>query len=206
MATPRQIKKIPAQRVPFSCSPKNSFAPNAPATYASDVAGITKLTGNHDSIVRNEKNDAVIRRTPIQSQPTRSARRTNARIALGRKSWTSPSSFIACVRQISPPVPVTTTKMSMDAVRMSVGSLLRSRTMRRAVDQDDAENDQNNSNPPGRGNLFVQKQVPEQRDKRIGHGGKRHHETVVGPRQHEHVAHHEPQHHRDPRPNRRVRQ
>ncbi len=41
------------------------------------MAGITKLTGNHDSIVRNEKNDAAISSTANQSQPTRSARRTN---------------------------------------------------------------------------------------------------------------------------------
>ena len=57
MATPKQIRIIPAQRVLLSCSPKNNFAPNAPATYASDVAGITKLTGNHESIARNAKND-----------------------------------------------------------------------------------------------------------------------------------------------------
>src|SRR5580704_12018431 len=200
MPTPRQIKKIPAQRVAFSCSPKNSFAPNAPATYARDVAGITKLTGNHDSIARNEKNEAVISNTPIQSQPTRSARKTNDRIALGRKSCTSPSSFIACVRQISPPVPVTTTKMRMDAVRMSVWSSLWSGAMRRAVDQDNAENNQNDPNPARRGNLFVQKQVCEQRDKRVSNRGKRHHETVVGPRKNQHMAHHEPQHHRDPGP------
>src|ERR1700680_314895 len=155
MPTPRQIKSIPAQRVPFSCSPKNIFAPNAPATYASDVAGITKLTGNHDNIVRNEKNDAVISSTPSQSQPTRNARRTNDAIARGWKSWTSPRSFIACVRQISPPVPVTTTKMRMDAVRMSVWSSRRGRTMRRAVDQNDAKNYQNDSYPSCRGNLFV---------------------------------------------------
>src|SRR6202030_2120917 len=164
MPTPKQIKRIPAQRVPFNCSPKNIFAPIAPATYASDVAGITKLTGNHDSIARNEKNEAVIKSTPIQSQPTRSARRTNDTIARGWKSCTSPSSFIACVRQISPPVPVRTTKMRMDAVRMSVGRSLRSRAMRRAVDQHDAQNNQNDSDPPRRGNLFVQKQVCEQRD------------------------------------------
>src|SRR5580704_14610706 len=163
MPTPRQIKKIPAQRVAFSCSPKNSFAPNAPATYASDVAGITKLTGNHDSIAKNEKNDAVIKSTPIQSQPTGSARSTNEIIARGWKSCTSPSSFIACVRQISPPVPVTTTIMRMDAMRMSVGSSLRSRAMRRAVDQRDTKNNQNDSDPARRGNLFVQKQVREQR-------------------------------------------
>src|ERR1700724_687829 len=81
MPTPRQIKRIPAQRVAFNCSPRNIFAPNAPATYASDVAGITKLTGNHDSMARNEKNDAVISRTPNQSQPTRSERRTKEKIA-----------------------------------------------------------------------------------------------------------------------------
>src|ERR1700692_3050271 len=168
MPTPRQIKRIPAQRVPFRCSPKNIFAPNAPATYASDVAGITKLTGNHDSIARNEKNDAVISSTPNQSQPTRSERKTNDRIARGWKSWTSPSCFIACVRQISPVVPVTTTKMRMDAVRMSVRSSLRSGAMRRAVDQDDAQNNQNDPHPARRGNLFVQKQVREQRNQRIG--------------------------------------
>src|ERR1700686_4791577 len=147
MPTPRQIKRIPAQRVPFSCSPKNNFAPNAPATYASDVAGTTKLTGNHDSIARNEKNDAAINTTASQSQPTRSERRTNDRIARGWKSWTSPSSFMACVRQISPPVPVTTTTKRMDAVRMSGrrsrNGSLRSRAMRRAVDQDDAEHNEN---------------------------------------------------------------
>src|ERR1700693_1390926 len=210
MPTPRKIKRIPAQRVPFSCSPKNNFAPNAPATYASDVAGTTKLTGKHDSISRNEKKDAAINTTASQSQPTRSERRTNDRIARGWKSWTSPSSFMACVRQISPPVPVTTTKRRMNAVRMSGrpsrNGSLRSRAVRRAVHQHDAKNDQNDSHPAGRGNLFVQKQVREQRDQRVGNRGKRHHETVVGPRKHEHVAHHETEHQRDPRPNRSARQ
>src|SRR5580692_3691509 len=131
---------------------------------------MTKLTGNHDSIARNEKNDAVISSTPNQSQPTRSERRTKDRIARGWKSWTSPSNFMACVRQISPPVPVTTTKMRMDAVRISVWKSRRSRAMRCAVDQDDAENNQNDSDPARRGNLFVQKKVREERNQRVSNG------------------------------------
>ena len=84
MPTPRQIhEKIPAQRVCFSFSPRKIFAPNAPATYASDVAGTTKLTGNHESMARNEKNEAAISSTASQSQPTRSARSTNEIIARG---------------------------------------------------------------------------------------------------------------------------
>src|SRR5579862_5652516 len=181
MLTPAQISRIPAQRVPFNCSPRNSFAPNAPATYASDVAGMTKLTGNHASIARNEKNDAVISSTPNHSQPTRNARSTNEKIARGRKSCTSPSNFMACVRQISPPVPVTTTKMRMEAVRMSVWNSLGSGAMRSAVDQHHAEDDQHDSKPARRGNLFVQKQIGQQRNERVGNRGKRHHETVVGP-------------------------
>src|ERR1035441_2547998 len=121
---------------------------------------MTKLTGNHDSIARNEKNDAVIKSTPIQSQPTRSARKMKAAIARGRKSCTSPSSFIACVRQISPPVPVTTTKIRMEAVRMS-GRRSRDgprlgRARRRAVDQENAEEDQKDASPARGRNLFVQ--------------------------------------------------
>src|SRR5579871_395914 len=156
MPTPRQIKKIPAQRVAFSFSPRNSFAPNAPATYASEVAGITKLTGNQESMVRNEKNDSVISSTPSQSHPTRVARRTKDRIARGRKSCTSPSVFMACVRQISPPVPVRTTNVRMAAVRISVRSSGQCGAVRSAVDQHDSENDQKDSNPASRGNLFVQ--------------------------------------------------
>src|ERR1700680_5117757 len=179
MPTPRQIKSIPAQRVPFSCSPKNIFAPNAPATYASDVAGITKLTGNHDNIVRNEKNDAVISSTPSQSQPTRNARRTNDAIARGWKSWTSPRSFIACVRQISPPVPVTTTKMRMKAVRMSARLRRFRGAVRRAVDRENAQENQNDSGPARRRNVFAEEQISKQRHQRVGNRGKWHHETVV---------------------------
>src|SRR5579863_4172008 len=106
---------------------------------------MTKLTGNHDSIARNEKNDSVISSTPNHSQPTRSARSTNEAIARGRKSWTSPSSFIACVRQISPRVPVTTTKIRMLAVRISVRRSRSGGAMLGAIDQNDAENDEHDS-------------------------------------------------------------
>src|SRR5712675_2903427 len=157
MATPKQISRIPAQRVAFSCSPRKIFAPNAPATYASDVAGITKLTGNQESIVKKEKNDAVISSTPSQSQLTRRARITKDAIARGRKSCTSPSSFMACVRQISPPVPVTTTTINIEAVRMS-GRLYRfSGTVRSAVDQQNAQENQNNSEGAGWRNMFAEK-------------------------------------------------
>ena len=46
------------------------------------------------------------------------------------------------------------------------------------------------------------KQVCEQRNQRVSDRGKRHHKTVVGPGEHEHVAHHEHQHHGDSEPNR----
>src|ERR1035437_11136127 len=99
----------------------------------------------------------------IHSQLTRIARKTNATIARGRKSFTSPSSFIACVRQISPPVPVTTTKIRMEAVRMSGrrsrdGSR-RGRTRRRAVDQENAEENQNDAGRARARDVFVQEQV-----------------------------------------------
>src|SRR5882757_2255560 len=206
MATPKQISRIPAQRVAFSCSPRNIFAPKAPATYARDVAGITKLTGNQESIVRKEKNDAVISSTPSQSHLTRSARMTKDTIARGRKSCTSPSSFIASVRQISPPVPVTTTKMRMGAVRMSARLYGFSGAVRRAVDQKNAQKNQKNSGPARGRNVFAQEQKSEQRHQRVRDRGKRHHETVIGPREHEHVADHEQQHERDAQPNRSARQ
>src|SRR5882724_11898614 len=155
MATPKQISRIPVQRVAFSCSPRNIFAPKAPATYASDVAGITKLTGNQESMVKKEKNDAVISNTPSQSQLSRKARITKDAIARGRKSCTSPSSFMACVRQTSPPVPVTTTKISMEAVRMSGRLYGFGGTVRSAVDQQNAQENQNNSEGARRGNMFA---------------------------------------------------
>ena len=48
----------------------------------------------------------------------------------------------------------------------------------------------------------MQEQVREQRNQSVSNRGKRHHKTVVGPRQDEHVAYHERQHHRDPHPDR----
>src|ERR1700720_1943805 len=97
---------------------------------------------------------------------------TNEAIARGRKSCTSPSSFMACVRHISPPVPVTTTKMRMAAVRMSVRSFLARRAVRRPVNQHDPENNQYDSDPARRGNLFAQKNVRQQRDQRVSNRGE----------------------------------
>jgi hypothetical protein len=78
------------------------FAPNAPATYASEVAGMTKPTKIQDGIAKNEKKAAAISGTLNQIQLTRSPHREKAAISRGRTSRTSPSSFTAYVKQISP--------------------------------------------------------------------------------------------------------
>src|ERR1700730_11642389 len=127
---------------------------------------------------------------------------TKDAIARGRKSLTSPSSFMACVRQISPPVPVTTTKIRMEAVRMSGGLYRLSGTVRSSVDQQNAQENKNDAEGARRRNMFAKKQISEQRHQRIGNRGKRHHETVVSPRKDQHVADHEHQHERDAQPNR----
>src|SRR5437016_6212344 len=116
---------------------------------------------------------------------------TKDTIARGRKSCTSPSSFIACVRQISPPVPVTTTKIRMRAVRMSAHLRGFCGAVRRAIDQEDAEENQDYSDPAGDRNMFTEKKITEERNQAVGNRRKRHHETIVGPREHEHVANHE---------------
>src|SRR5712692_11299029 len=96
-------------------------------------------------MARNVKNEAVSRATPIQSHFTCSARRTKDAIARGRKSCTSPTSFIACVRQISPPVPVITTNIRMGAARMSARLRRFGGAVRSAIDQENAQKNQNDA-------------------------------------------------------------
>src|ERR1700676_3126483 len=75
-ATPAQINNTPTHRVTLNRSLSRNFAPHAPVTYAKDVAGTTKLTGYHESIVRKEKNDTAISRIPTHSQASPKARPT----------------------------------------------------------------------------------------------------------------------------------
>ena len=94
-ATPAQINNTPTHRVTLNRSLSRNFAPNAPVTYANDVAGTTKLTGYHESIVRKEKNDTAISRIPTHSQASPKARPTTRKTASGENSCTSPIRFIA---------------------------------------------------------------------------------------------------------------
>src|ERR1019366_3002766 len=140
---------------------------------------MTKLTGNHDSIARNEKNDAVISSTPNQSQFTRSARRTKDAIARGRKSCASPNRFIAWVRQSSPPTPVSTTKVRTRAVRISARSCRLGGALRSAVDEENSQENQEDSDPARHRNMFAQEYICKQGHQRICNRGKRHHEAVI---------------------------
>src|SRR5712692_9842827 len=56
---------------------------------------------------------------PSHIQPTRNARLTTSSSARGEKSRTSPMHFMACVTQISPPVPEKTTMARMNSVRIA---------------------------------------------------------------------------------------
>ena len=61
-----------------------------------------------ESIASREKNATVIMPIPIHIHPTRAALHTNRASAAGRKSWTSPTAFMACETHSSPPVPAAT--------------------------------------------------------------------------------------------------
>src|SRR5271163_2142321 len=61
-----------------------------------------------ESAPSKEKNAKAINPTPAHIQPTRRARPITRAMATGRKSFTSPTAFIARETHSSPPVPATT--------------------------------------------------------------------------------------------------
>src|SRR3984885_10393648 len=61
-----------------------------------------------ESAPSKEKNARAIKLTPAHIHPTRRARPITRAMAAGRKSFTSPTAFIARETHSSPPVPATT--------------------------------------------------------------------------------------------------
>src|SRR5208282_3149137 len=74
------------------------------------LPGTTTLTFCLDNTASNEKNAVAIRPKPIHIHETRNARRTTPTSAAGRKSFTSPTAFMARETHNSPPVPAQITR------------------------------------------------------------------------------------------------
>src|SRR5450755_402560 len=129
----------------------------------------------------------VIMAMPIHIHPTKNARRINRSSAAGRKSWTSPMSFMARVTHNSPPVPATMIIRNKRASRTS--DFDRCGARMRLADDEDAKTDDDHAEPTQWRDDFAEEQVAEQRHHRVGKRGSWLHIAVVGPGEHQHVGH-----------------
>src|SRR5450432_2775789 len=103
---------------------------------------------------------------PIHIHPTKNARRINRNSAAGRKSWTSPMSFIARVTHSSPPVPATIMIRNKMASRTS--DFNRGGARMSVAHDEHAETNDGHAKPAQRRNGFPQQQVAQQRHHRVG--------------------------------------
>src|SRR5215469_9732870 len=151
-----------------------------------------------ESMASREKNATVIMPTPIHIQPTPAARHTNRPSAVGRKSWTSPSAFMACETHNSPPVPA-----AMIRVRKTISStspFLRGSRMG-MTDNEDAKANHNDARPAQQVHSLAKEKQPKNGHHRIGKSGSGLNVTVVRPGQDQHVGHEKGEQAGDAQPN-----
>src|ERR1700675_2510739 len=101
---------------------------------------------------------------PAHNQPTRMARKIKRAIARGRKSFTSPTTFMARETQSSPPVPATTIRKKR--IASSKLALLRAALRAARVGlphNEDAQADDGYPQPAQRRNRFAQHEISQQR-------------------------------------------
>src|SRR5580700_7087731 len=121
---------------------------------------------------------------PAHNHPTRMARRRTRAIARGRKSFTSPTTFMARETHNSPPVPATT--MREKRIASSNLALLQAwgwahrvglRAARAGLPNDEhAQADDGYAQPAQRRNRLTQHEISQQCHYPIPHGGRGEHE------------------------------
>src|SRR5579872_5349814 len=142
---------------------------------------------------------------PAQAYVWRAAAAMNRKMAPGEKRCNSPTRFMAWLKQSSPAVPVSTTKATIRAARISArldfrqqGGVRRHPGRGRcASDKHNAEDDQTDADPTRRMHDFAEPHNTHERHEHISKRRKGHHEAVVRPGKHQHVAKEEKRHAKD---------
>src|SRR6266481_2550771 len=135
-------------------------------------------------MARSEKNPRPISAIPNHIHGSRKDCRTNLRIDLGRKSWTSPTLFMARLTHNSPAVPDTTIKN-----RSEISSTVKRSCCagRGTTHEENTETNHGDSKPAQGGNDFSEKKVTKDGNGEVGQRCGGLHITVVCPGQQQHV-------------------